>query len=412
MLEKGSERMHLEELGQVFVKTSKEMEEELITIRRHLHKYPELSFQEYETSRFIEKKLNEFGIPNERVGETGIKAWIYGEKEGTSSFTVALRADIDALPIKEDTELSFSSVNEGVMHACGHDGHTTILLGAAHLLYQNRKQFSGNVVCIFQPGEEADGAAKEMIRLGVLEKPKVDRMIALHVWPYLPFGTVGIRSGSMTASCDDFTITVKGKSGHSARPHEGVDAISISMRIMQAIEYLVLKMNNPLDPIVVHIGKITGGSARNIIAEKVVLEGTARALSIKNRQKIKEEITRISNDVAKTYHAEVEITYMDGNAPVLNDAEVTSLVGNASRDLWGKDKVVELSDPSLGADDFGEFSLVVPSTYFRLGINQSNDSMYGLHHPKFTFDDTLLSIGAATFAYTAVKATKQSSEGY
>lgn len=280
------------------------------------------------------------------------------------------------------------------------------------LLYQNRNHFSGNVVCIFQPGEEADGAATEMIRLGVLENPKVDMMVALHLWPYLPFGTVGIRSGSMTASCDDFTITVKGKSGHSARPHEGVDAISISMRIMQAIEHLVLKMNNPLDPVVVHIGKITGGSARNIIAEKVVFEGTARALTIENRQKIKKEIKRISNDVARTYHAEVEITYMDGNAPVLNDTEVTSLVGNASRDLWGEDKVVELSDPSLGADDFGEFSLVVPSTYFRLGINKSNGSMYGLHHPKFTFDDTLLSIGAATFAYTAVKAIKQSSEGY
>lgn len=404
--------MHQRELSQIFVKTSKEIEEELITIRRHLHKYPELSFQEYKTSNFVEQKLKEFGIPYERVGETGIKAWINGEKEGSNNLTVALRADIDALPIKEETELPFSSINEGVMHACGHDGHTTILLGAAHLLNKNRNHFSGKVVCIFQPGEEADGAAKEMIRRGVLDNPKVDMMVALHLWPYLPFGTVGIRSGSMTASCDDFTITVRGKSGHSARPHEGVDAISISMRIMQAIEHLVLKMNNPLDPIIVHIGKIVGGSARNIIAEKVVLEGTARALTVENRQKVKKEIKRIANDVAKMYHAEVAINYMEGNAPVLNDVQVTSLVGKAASELWGEDKVVELKEPSLGADDFGEFSLVVPSTYFRLGIHKSNEAVYGLHHPKFNFDDTLVSIGAATLAYTAVKATKQSSEGY
>ena len=184
------------------------------------------------------------------------------------------------------------------------------------------------------------------------------------------------------------------------------------MRIMQAIEHLVLKMNNPLDPIIVHIGKIVGGSARNIIAEKVVLEGTARALTVENRQKVKKEIKRIANDVAKMYHAEVAINYMEGNAPVLNDVQVTSLVGKAASELWGEDKVVELKEPSLGADDFGEFSLVVPSTYFRLGIHKSNEAVYGLHHPKFNFDDTLVSIGAATLAYTAVKATKQSSEGY
>lgn len=404
--------MYLRQLSGIFAKESKEMEEELMTIRRHLHQYPELSFQEYKTSKYIEEKLREIGLPYEKVGATGIKAWIVGEKEGSSSdFVVALRADIDALPIQEETGFDFSSNNKGVMHACGHDGHTAILLGAAHLLYKNRKNFSGKVVCVFQPGEESDGAAKEMIRLGVLENPKVDWMIALHLWPYIPFGSIGIRSGSMTASCDDFTITINGKSGHSARPHEGVDAIDVSMRIMQAIEHLVIKMNNPLDPIVVHIGKITGGSARNIIAEKVILEGTSRALTLDSRTKIKEEIERISKEVAETFNATAEIHYTEGNAPVINDVDVTSLVGEAATELWGEDRVVELPQPSLGADDFGEFSLEVPSTYFRLGIKKEDEAVYSLHHPKFSFDDTLLSIGAATFAYIAVKAT-ENSEGH
>lgn len=396
--------MSIEHLSDLFTARSEELQQEFITIRRHLHKYPELSFEEYETSNFIAKKLEEFGIKYERVGDTGIKAVIEGEQENLSAkFTVALRADIDALPIKEETGEPYSSLNEGIMHACGHDGHTTILLGAARLLHEYRKHFNGKVVCIFQPGEEADGAAKRMIELGVLENPKVDRMVALHLWPYIPFGSIGIRNGSMTASCDDFTIEVYGKSGHSARPHEGVDSINIAMKIIQAIEHLVMKMNNPLNPIVVHVGKITGGTARNVIAEKTVLEGTSRALTEENRTMLKREITRISKQIAEVFHAQADVHFMDGNAPVLNDETVTSIVEEAAIELWGKEKVVELDQPSLGADDFGDFSLIVPSTYFRLGIEKDGEEVYSLHHPKFNFDDTLLSTGVATFAYTAVK---------
>lgn len=396
--------MSIEHLSDLFTARSEELQQEFITIRRHLHKYPELSFEEYETSNFIAKKLEEFGIKYERVGDTGIKAVIEGEQENLSAkFTVALRADIDALPIKEETGEPYSSVYEGIMHACGHDGHTTILLGAARLLHEYRKHFNGKVVCIFQPGEEADGAAKRMIELGVLENPKVDRMVALHLWPYIPFGSIGIRNGSMTASCDDFTIEVYGKSGHSARPHEGVDSINIAMKIIQAIEHLVMKMNNPLNPIVVHVGKITGGTARNVIAEKTVLEGTSRALTEENRTMLKREITRISKQIAEVFHAQADVHFMDGNAPVLNDETVTSIVEEAAIELWGKEKVVELDQPSLGADDFGDFSLIVPSTYFRLGIEKAGEEVYSLHHPKFNFDDTLLSTGVATFAYTAVK---------
>ena len=399
--------MQLQQLGKLFKETSTKIEKELIAIRRHLHKYPELSFQEYETSTYVEKKLNEWGIENKRIGKTGIVAWIIGEKDKQSRknrYTIALRADIDALPIKEETGLPFSSVHEGVMHACGHDGHTTILLGAARILQENKKHFSGMVVCVFQPGEEDDGAAREMIQLGVLENPKIDAMIALHLWPYLPFGKVGVRSGSMTASCDDFTIEVFGKSGHGARPYEGVDAISVSTQIMQAIQQFITKMNNPLHPIVVHIGKITGGSARNIVADYAVLEGTVRVLSLETRKNIVSEIKRIAKKVATIYHADAIVHFKNGIAPVINDQRLTNIVADAVSEQWGANFVEELKEPSMGADDFGEFSIKVPSTYFRLGIKKEDEKAYSLHHPKFNFDDTLVSNGAAIFAYSAINA--------
>lgn len=400
--------MDLATIKKKIVQVSEELKKELITIRRHLHKYPELSFQEYKTSEFIINKLIDNGIPYEKVGDTGIKAVIEGERKTDIIHTVALRADIDALPIKEDTNLPFSSVNEGVMHACGHDGHTAILLGAAIILSQIKQELSGNVVCVFQPGEEDEGAAKKMIQLGVLEQPKVEKMVALHLWPYIPFGHVGVRRGSMTASCDDFTIKIRGKSGHSARPHEGIDSINVAMRIIQAIEHLVLKMHDPLDPVVVHIGKIEGGTARNVIAENTRLEGTCRALTLESRDKLIKEITRLSKEVAMIYYAEAEVEFFEGIAPVINNENVTSIVDNAAKQLLGMDKVVELEKASLGADDFGEFSVVVPSTYFRLGINKMNEESYSLHHPKFNFDDSLLSTGAALFSYIAVRLLENS----
>lgn len=400
--------MQLKKMAPLLLRDSKKIEMELIEIRRYLHQNPELSFQEYQTSAFVESKLNELGISNKRIGKTGIVAWIEGEKEssGVASKTIGLRADMDALPITEKTGLPFSSRNNGVMHACGHDGHTTILLGAARLLQKHKASFGGKVICIFQPGEEEDGAAKEMIELGVLTNPNIDAMLALHLWPYLPFGVVGVRGGSMTASCDDFTIKVTGKSGHSARPHEGVDAIAVSIQIYQAIQHLVMKMYNPLDPIVVHFGKIQGGLARNIIADEVVLEGTTRALSTETRKKLAIDIEELVTNIASSCHAEAELEYKWGHAPVTNDIHVTNLLKNAVHEQLGEDMVVELSDPSLGADDFGDFSQEVPSSYFRLGIKKNNEKAYSLHHPKFSFDDQLVSHGAAIFAFSALKVLK------
>jgi amidohydrolase len=398
--------MEENKLNQLLIERAKDLEAELISIRRHLHQHPELSFQEFETANYVEEQLNKHGIPNKRIGETGVVATITGEKEG-SNFTIGLRADIDALPIQEETGLPFSSENEGVMHACGHDGHTTILLGTARLLFENRKHFSGTVVCIFQPGEEADGAARELIRLGVLENPKIDAMLALHLWPYLPLGIVGVKRGSMTASCDDFTIEVIGKSGHSARPHEGIDAISVSMHIMQAIQHFVTKTNNPLNPVVVHIGKIEGGSAGNIIADRVKLEGTTRALSMENRKKLAKGIEQLVHQVASTYKAKANLNYRWGHAPVMNNDEITDLIKEAVQNEWGEEGIAELSEPSLGADDFGDFSQAVPSSYFRLGIKKEGEEAFSLHHPKFDFDEKLLAKGVAIFAVMALKVMRE-----
>lgn len=391
-------------LSQTFVDRSKAIEDELIAIRRHLHEHPELSFNEFETHDYVKECLNKWGIPYKVIGETGIVAHIQGNKRSeASAYTIGLRADLDALPIKEETDLPFASVNEGVMHACGHDGHTTILLGAARLLFENRDHFSGTAVCIFQPGEEADGAAKEMIRLGVLEDPEIQGMVGLHLWPYLPFGTVGIRSGSMAATCDEFVIEVNGKGGHSARPHEGIDAIAVSAQIIQAVQHLVNKMTDPLDPVVIHVGKIQGGSARNVISDHAVLEGSVRVLTTEKRKELADELTRLAQDIAASYKANANVEYIYGNSPVINDPQLTDLVGQAAAEQWGEEMVAILEKPSLGADDFGEFSQIIPSCYFRLGIHKQEQETYSLHHPKFDFDDKLVSRGAAVFANIAVK---------
>jgi amidohydrolase len=383
------------------VKVNSELFEQLVNIRRHLHRFPELSFAEHETAAFIGSCLEKWNIPYQQVGETGIVVDIVGESgEGAH---IGIRADIDALPIHEDTGLPFSSKVSGVMHACGHDGHTTILLGTAYLLHQLRKQFSGRVRCIFQPGEEADGAAEQMIRQGVLENPKVDEMLALHLWPHIPFGTIGVKYGAITASCDQFRIVIRGKSGHSARPHQGIDAISISTHVIQALAHLVIKENNPIDPVIIHVGKINGGVASNVIADQVLVEGTTRALVMATRKKIKDRMIQLVNQIVESYGAKAEVIYTDGHPPVINNDQVTQLVEEAVNDLYAEKALVRLKEPSMGADDFGSFAERVPSTYFRLGIKKNEEACFDLHHPQFHFDERIIPIGVEVFTWSVLK---------
>ncbi|MBI0581186.1 amidohydrolase [Neobacillus cucumis] len=382
------------------IQVSEEVTQKLIEIRRHLHQHPELSFQEYNTCGYIARVLEEWGIPYNRIGETGIFVDIIGgNRQGPH---IGIRADIDALPIQEQTELPFSSANPGVMHACGHDGHTTILLGTVYQLHRLRDKFSGRVRCIFQPGEEADGAAQQLINLGLLKNPTVDAMLALHLWPHLPHGTIGIKYGAITASCDDFTVEIEGKSGHSARPHQAIDAITISSQIIQSLHTLVTKSSNPVEPVVVHIGKINGGTASNIVADKVVLEGTSRAVTFETRKRLKSQLINLCENIAKSFGGKATVHYKDGHPPVINSEWVTKAVEECAAELFGSEKVVQLKEPSMGADDFGAFAQMVPSTYFRLGTALEGKQAFDLHHPQFEFDESIIPIGVQLFTSTVL----------
>jgi amidohydrolase len=392
------------------IQVNEEVMGKLIEIRRHLHKYPELSFQEYNTYEYITNVLKEWGIPFNKIGETGIFVDIIGESgEGPH---IGIRADIDALPIQEQTGLPFSSVNQGVMHACGHDGHTTILLGTVYQLHKKKNRLSGRVRCIFQPGEEADGAARQLIELGVLDNPSIDEMLALHLWPHLPHGTIGVRYGAITASCDDFVIEIEGKGGHSARPHQAIDAINISSQMIQALHTLVTKASNPVEPVVVHVGKINGGTASNVVAGHAVLEGTTRTVTIETRKKIKSQFIDICENIAKSFGGKASVRYADGHPPVINSESVTRAVEESAKEILGPEKVVYLKEPSMGADDFGAFAEKVPSTYFRLGTAIAGKKVYDLHHPKFEFDESIIPIGIQLFTHNILSKLQKESTNH
>lgn len=383
------------------------LSDEVIGIRRHLHQYPELSFEEFETSAFIQSVLNKWGIPFETIGETGVYVDIVGSEEGPA---LALRADIDALPIAEEADVPFKSKNDHIMHACGHDGHTAILLGAVYELHHNRDLLKGTVRCIFQPGEEADGAALALIEQGVLENPKIDAVLGLHLWPHIPFGSVGIKQGSITASCDDFRIVVKGKGGHSARPHEAVDAIAIAAQVIQNLQTVAVKNFNPVQPVVIHVGKIHGGEASNVVADTVTLEGTVRALNADVRSKIQTEIRKVCESAEVQWDTKVLVDLTLGAPSIENDVSITTDFEEMAIRLLGDEKVVQLLEPSMGADDFGYFSERVPCLYFRLGIKKENETAYDLHHPKFHFDDTVLATGVDLYVNYAIQFLKNVGE--
>ncbi|WP_174733310.1 M20 metallopeptidase family protein [Mesobacillus harenae] len=387
-------------INPIEIQVKSELKAKLLEIRKHLHKYPELSFEEFKTSEYIGKCLSEWGIPFNRICETGIVVDIIGEMG--SGPHIGIRADIDALPIQEKTGLPFASCHPGIMHGCGHDGHTAILLGTVYQLYNQRKNLNGRVRCIFQPGEEADGAAAKLIEQGVLDNPNLDAMLALHLWPHLPHGTIGIRYGAITASCDDFIIEIEGMGGHSARPHQAIDAIAISAQVLQAIPAIVTKFNNPVEPVVIHIGKIAGGTANNVVAERVTLEGTTRAVTYETRERIKAQLINIVQNITQSFGGKAQVHYKESHSPVINSEWVTKAIEKSSVELFGRESVVQLKEPSMGADDFGAFAEKVPSTYFRLGTAQGEQTTYDLHHPQFNFDDSIIPIGVNLLTYTVL----------
>jgi amidohydrolase len=370
----------------------------LVKLRRELHQYPELAFNEFKTSERIVKQLKRIGIDFKKgIAKTGIVGVLNGNRKGK---TLALRADMDALPVLEQTNFPYKSKNNGIMHACGHDVHMACLIGAAKILTRLKEELPGKVKFIFQPSEEVSpGGAKPMIEVGVLKNPNVSGIFALHCDPAIPIGQIGVREGPTMARADSFDITIIGRGGHGARPHDGVDAIMVAAQVIQALQTIVSRKINPLEPVVVSIGKMEGGSARNIICDKVVLKGTARTLNKEVAKKIPGFLKEIISGITKSAGASFELNYYGGYPILINHPKATDLARGTIAKLFGKDAIFELRRPMMGGEDFAYYLQKIPGSFLRLGIrNPKKNAIYPWHHPKFTVDEDAIKIGSAVLA--------------
>lgn len=375
------------------------IETRLVETRRELHMYPELSNREFETSKRIAARLTALGIPHETgVAKTGIVATIKGGKPGK---TVAIRADIDALPITETIDVPYKSKNEGVKHACGHDIHTTVALGTAEILWKMRAQLSGTVVVVFQPAEEGpppgeDGGAPLMIKEGLLEKHKPDAFFALHVWPPIRAGQVALVPGPQWASSDRFKITVTGRQSHGAAPHMGVDPIMVGAEIVSALQTIASRQTGPLEPIVVTVGTFHAGTRFNIIPPSAELEGTIRTLSPAVRQAAREAVVRIAETTATAHRASAEVWFHDDAAnPVLvNDPELVGFAISSLSKSLGAPNVLGDVARAMVAEDHAHFAERVPSVYFCLGVSNPDKGITAnVHTAEFDADETAIGVG-------------------
>jgi amidohydrolase len=368
----------------------------LIEIRHHLHSHPELSGQEHQTAAYVAGVLSSCGIVvQEAVGKTGV----IGELVGlTDDRLVAIRTDMDALPIQEQCALEFASRKPGIMHACGHDVHTTVGLGTAMVLSQLGEVLPGNIRFIFQAAEEIAQGARWMVEDGAMHD--VSAIFSVHVFPSLPAGSIGIRYGALTAAADDVEILIIGESGHGARPHEATDAIWIASQVITTLQQAISRTQNPLRPMVLTIGQINGGRAPNVIADQVRLLGTVRSLHPDTHATLPEWIEGIVGSVCKTFGARYEINYKRGVPSVQNDLALTQLLEDSAKQAWGSDRVLVLPEPSLGAEDFSVYLQHAPGTMFRLGVGFRNKLNYPLHHPLFEVDESAIVTGVVTLAYT------------
>ncbi|MFS0614192.1 M20 family metallopeptidase [Lederbergia ruris] len=361
--------------------------QEVINWRRYMHQHPELSFQETETAKFIEEKLLSFDLEvKTNIGGNGLIGILKGEEAGP---TIALRADFDALPIQDEKDVPYKSKNPGVMHACGHDGHTAALLGTAQVLSQFRKNIKGNIVFIFQPAEELPpGGAKFMIEDHVLDG--VDYVFGAHLASDLPLGQVAVGEGFTSAAVDKFEITIKGKGGHGARPHETIDSIVIGSEVVNALQKIVSRKVNPLQSAVVTIGVFQAGNAFNVIAENARIEGTVRTFDEKIRMQVKEDIHSIVKGITSAFQADFSIDYLLGYPALYNHKQETELARTLFKEEFSEEAVIAL-EPSMGAEDFSYFLQERPGTYFRVGSRNDNEQThYSHHHPKFDFDERAL----------------------
>ena len=372
----------------------------LVEIRRHIHANPELSGQEYQTAAYIAGVLSSCGLSvQEAVGKTGVKGELPGK--GSDRRILAIRADMDALPIQEKTDLDFASRKPGIMHACGHDVHATVGLGAAMVLSRLSEPLGGKIRFLFQPAEEIAQGASWMIREGVMRD--VSAVFGLHVFPSIPARSIGVRYGALTAAADDLEIFIQGESGHGARPHEAIDAIWIASQVITTLQQAISRTQNPLRPIVLTIGQISGGRAPNVIADQVRMAGTVRSLHPETHAHLPEWIESLVTNVCSTYNAKCQVNYRRGVPSVQNDQFLTRLVEEAGLEAWGQDRVLILSEPSMGAEDFSLYLQQAPGTMFRLGVGSTNLLNPPLHHPEFLVDESAILTGVITLAYAAYK---------
>ena len=374
---------------------------EFIQVRHHLHAHPELSYVEYETSAFIQAKLKELGISFEVKATTGVVAILKGKNP--DSRVLALRADMDALPIREENKLSYNSQKEGVMHACGHDVHTTILLGAAKILNALKDQWEGTLKLIFQPGEEKNpGGASLLIKEGVLENPVPSGIMALHVHPGLEVGKLSFRKGRVMASADEIYITIKGKGGHAAAPHLTADTILIASHLVVALQQVISRNRNPLSPSVLTISSFQGGHTTNVIPSEVKLMGTFRAMDEEWRYKAHQLITKTATELVHAMGAEIDLLIDVGYPTVDNDDLLTEKAWQVANDYMGKENVLE-TEVRMGAEDFGYYTQIIPGCFFRLGVrNEAEGIIHNVHTPLFNIDESAIEIGMGMMAMLAV----------
>jgi amidohydrolase len=375
---------------------------EVVSNRRHLHANPELSFHEVATSAFVASKLDELGIEYQKMADTGLVALIKGEKAGDG--VVALRADMDALPIFEANNVDYKSTNEGVMHACGHDAHTSSLLGTAKILTELKSEFGGTVKLIFQPAEEKlPGGASLMIKEGVLENPKPAAVIGQHVMPLIEAGKVGFRAGKYMASTVELYVTVKGKGGHGAQPQQNVDPVIITAHILTALQQVVSRFADPKSPSVLSFGKVIANGATNVIPNEVYLEGTFRTMDENWRKEAHIKMKKMAEGIAESMGGSCDFNIMHGYPFLINEEILTANTRGHAEDYLGKENVVDL-DIWMAAEDFAYYSQVADSCFYRLGTrNEARGITSSVHTPTFDVEEDAFKISTGLMAYLAIK---------
>ena len=376
---------------------------EVVELRRELHAHPELSRREFETARRLRQALSR--LPNLTVLppllETDVVAVLNPDRAGPC---IALRADLDALPIDEATNVPYKSKVAGVMHACGHDGHTAILLGTAMILSQSADSLPGKVKFIFQPDEEDRGGGGELCRRGVLDAPKVNAAVALHAWPYQPLGAIVVRRGSIMAASTTFAVTIRGQGAHGAYPHRGIDPIVVAAHVITALQTIVSRNVAPQDAAVVTVGQVSAGSATNIIPPECTMRGTLRYVRPETGELVRQRLSTVAGHTARAHGAEAAIEFSPGYPPMVNDPDLARFVETVGRGVLGPQQVVTDEPISMGVEDFAFYAQQVPSVMFRLGLRPPGAESYpSLHSPQFDFNDDALPVGIRLFREIAAR---------